>query len=51
MKNKNVVVVGLGISGLAILDYFLNTDTKVTAFDMNKNMDKSKIEKYKNSKF
>lgn len=49
MKNKNVVVVGLGISGLAILDYFLNTDTVVTAFDMNKNMDKSKIEKYKNT--
>ena len=49
MEKQNVIVVGLGISGLAIIDYFLNTNIKVTAFDMNKNIDKSKIEKYKNT--
>lgn len=43
---KKICIVGLGISGLSILDYFADKNAKIIAFDSNENIDKSKFEKY-----
>lgn len=49
MDIKKIIVVGLGISGFAILDYYLGKEDTITAYDMSKNIDENKIKKYENT--
>lgn len=44
---KKVIVVGLGITGLGIVDFLKNKDVEIFAYDENNNL-ASKIEKFKN---
>lgn len=49
MDIKKIIVVGLGISGFATLDYYLGKENTITAYDMSKNIDENKIKKYENT--
>ena len=49
MDIKKIIVVGLGISGFAILDYYLGKEDTITAYDMSKKIDENKIKKYENT--
>ncbi len=39
VKNKNIAIIGLGVSNIPLLDYFYNLGSKVTVFD-NREQDK-----------
>ena len=39
VKNKNIAIIGLGVSNIPLLDYFYNLGSKVTIFD-NREQDK-----------
>lgn len=46
---SKVLVLGLGKSGVAVLDYFFDRHETVYAYDTNEKMDTSKFKKYENS--
>lgn len=46
---NKVIVIGLGKSGIALLDYFMDRHEIVFAYDSNEKIDTSKFKKYENS--
>ena len=49
IQNKRVALIGLGVSNLPLMDYFINKGAKVTVFDKRniEEIDKSVINKIK----
>ena len=43
---KDIIVIGLGKSGIALLDYFIYRSETVLSYDINKKIDKTKNKKY-----